>query len=339
MQVNIFLKRFFFFIFCISILSSCQLGQKPKVGFLLSNLVQDRYQKEKIYFSTHMSELGGEALIESANYDDKLQIQQAKNMISNGVKVLVVNPVNLYTAAEIVRIAHDNHIKVIAYDRLISNSNLDYYLSFDNVKVGKMMADYCTKINSTGKYLIFGGDKSDLNATLVKNGQLKALEPLTNSGQIKVLYDVYVEDWSKENAKHELKKFLDLSIEQPDVILSSNDGMATGIIETLREYHLEGKVLVTGQDAELSSCQNIMKGYQTMTIYKPLKKLAYTAAELSMKLIKSQLLTETNSKTFNGAIDVPSILLEPVSVDKDNMQSTVIADGFLSEANVLKPLN
>ncbi len=320
-----------------SLLFSCQQVQKTKVGFLLPDLVLDRYAKEKSYFTDRMNELGSEALIEIANDDDKLQIQQANELIAKGVKVLIVNPVNLYTSAEIVRSAHNHRIKVIAYDRLICNTDLDYYLSFDNEKVGILMADYVIKKVPEGKYLIFGGDKGDLNAGLVMNGQMKILEQLTGSGKIKIDYNIYVEDWSAENARHELKIYLNLSGEQPDVILSSNDGMAIGIVETLKEFGMEGKVLVTGQDAELAACQNIVKGYQIMTVYKPLKKLAYTAADLSFKLIKSKELTEAISKVNNGRKDVPSILLEPISVDKYNLKSTVIADGFLSESDVYKP--
>ncbi len=315
---------------------SCNQLKKPKVGFLVPNLIHDRFLKEETYVSERINELGGEVLMESANNDDKLQIQQAKELIEKGVKVLIVNSVNLYTSAEIVRRAHKKHIKVIAYDRLICNSDLDYYLSFDNVKVGLLIADYAINKVPVGKYLIFGGDKTDLNAGFVKDGELKELEHLTGSGKIFINFDIFVEEWSGSNAGYELKRYLNLSGEQPDVILSAFDGMSTGIIETLKESGMEGKVLVTGQDAELAACQNIVKGYQTMTVYKPLKKLAYEAAELSIKLIQNKNITEATSKVFNGNKDVPSILLEPITVDKYNLKSTVIADGFLSESDVYK---
>src|SRR5208282_2089905 len=166
-----------------------------------------------------------------------------------------------------------------------------------------------------GNYIIFAGDKRDLNAGFVKSGQLKALDPSIKSGKIKIDYNIFVEDWSGENASHELKRYLDLTGEQPAVILSSSDQMSYGIIETLKAYGMAGKVLVTGQDAELTACQNIIKGYQVMTVYKPLKKLAYTAAELSIKIIKNQSITETTSNIFNGHKQLPSILLDPVSAE------------------------
>jgi D-xylose transport system substrate-binding protein len=198
------------------------------------------------------------------------------------------------------------------------------------------MADYVINKIPEGTYVILGGDKRDLNAGFVKNGQLKALEKPIKEGKIKVDYNVFVEDWALENASHEIKKYLDLSGEKPAVVLAACDKMALGIVETLKEFGMEGKVLVTGQDAELPACQNIVKGYQVMTVYKPLKKLAYTAAELSMKIIRSQTITEATSKVNNGTRDVPSILLDPIAVDKDNLKSTVIADGYLSESDVYK---
>ena len=138
---------------------------------MLPNLKSDRYLKEKQYFADKVKSLGGEAIIVSAEYDDKLQIDQANELMDQGVKVLVVNSVNLTTASAIVRNAHEKHVTVIAYDRIISSPDLDYYLSFDNVKVGKLMAQYALKLKPEGKYYILGGDKADQNAVLVKKGQ------------------------------------------------------------------------------------------------------------------------------------------------------------------------
>jgi len=154
-------------------LTSCLHNVKPKIGFLLPNLVSDRYLKEKEYFTKKIGELGGEAIIKSADYNDQLQIQQAQELISQGAKVLVVNSINLNSAAAIVRDAHDHNVKVIAYDRLISNCDLDYLLTFDNEKVGKLMTDYVTKLKPDGNYILLGGDKADKNAVWVKEGQME----------------------------------------------------------------------------------------------------------------------------------------------------------------------
>lgn len=330
----------FLFLFLIVIASfnfSCQNSNKVKIGFLFPNLVSGRYQKEKVYFSEKIQQLGGEVSIANADYNDQLQIQQAKELIDKGVKVLVVNSLNLNTAAAIVRYAHDNGAKVIAYDRLIKNCDLDYFLTFDNEKVGTLMGDYITRLKPSGNYILLNGDKADQNAVWVRNGIMKALNPFLGKKSIKVKYDIYVEDWSGDNARNDIQKYLDLSNNMaPDAIISSYDGMTTGVVDLLKEYSLAGKVLITGQDAELAACQNIVKGYQTMTVYKSVKQLAYKAAELAVKIANNNKITDATRTVNNGQIEVPTIYLDPVAVDKNNLKSTVIADGFQSESEVYK---
>ena len=318
------------------LLSSCHFNQKVKIGFLLSSLQDDRYKKEKALFIDHLREQGGEPIVYSAELDDKLQITQAEQCIAQGAKVLVVNSVNLNTAAAIVRTAHENGVKVIAYDRMIFNCDLDYYVSFSGEKIGQLMASYATKVKQDGNYILLGGDKADLNASLVKNGQLSVLNPLINSGKIKIVLNVFVEDWSAVNAYKQIKRYIDLTGENPDAILASNDGMASGAIDALKEYNLAGSVIVTGQDAQLQSCRDIVQGYQTMTIYKSSKSLVFKAIELAIKISKNDKITDANSTINNGFKEVPSILLEPVSVDKNNIKSTVVADGYLKEDEIYK---
>jgi D-xylose transport system substrate-binding protein len=313
--------------------SSCQRTTTVKVGFLLPNLVGERYQKEQAFFKDKVTALGGEALFASADYSDQLQIKQARDLIGQGVKVLVINAVNMNTAATIVREAHSAGIGVIAYDRLIRNADVDYYISFDNVKVGKMMAEYITRIKPEGNYLLLGGDKADLNAVLVKDGQMQVLSGPIHEGKINIGYDIYVEDWSTENAYMEVKRYLDLAGKAPDAILASNDEMAKGSAMALNEQGISG-VLISGQDAELQSCRNIINDRQTMTIYKPLKVLAEKAAEVSFKMASGQPLEKTSSTMNNGFKEVPSILMEPVVVDKDNIRNTIVADGFYSESQL-----
>ena len=332
---NTFINRSILFCIIILLLLSCGKQDKVKIGFLFPNMVSDRYQKEKVYFSQRLQELGGEALVKDANYDDKVQINQAKELINSGAKVLVVNCLNLNTEAAIIRDAHDKNVKVIAYDRLIRNCDLDYYLSFDNEKVGKLMVDYVTKIRPNGNYVLLCGDKGDQNAVFVKKGQLDALTSSLSAKKINISYNVFVEDWSGDNARIAMKKFLDLSGEIPDVVLSSYDGMSTGVINLFKEYNIQpGQVLMTGQDAELAACRNIVQGYQTMTIYKSVKTLAYKAAEIAIKISNNEKIAEATSKVWNGQIDVPAILLEPATVDINSLKTTVIADGFHTESEI-----
>ncbi|MDP4188459.1 MAG: substrate-binding domain-containing protein [Bacteroidota bacterium] len=322
------------FLFIVMMAFSCQQSSQYKIGFLEPNMQAKRYQKEKEFFIQKMNELGGEAIVTDANYDEKLQLTQAEAMIKEGVKVLVVNAVNVNTAAQIVREAHNAHIKVIAYDRLIRNADVDYYLSFDNVKVGKLMAEYVVREKPEGNYILFGGDKSDNNAVLVKKGQMEVLEPYIKSGKIVITYNIFIEDWSGVNAAQEMKKYLDLSGKIPDVILTSYDGLATETIKVLDTYHLAGKILLTGQDAELDACRNIVRGKQAMTVFKPFRTQVNAAASLAMKCAQNKEISEAASTINNGKANVPAILLEPIAVDKNNIRNTIIADKYYTEAEI-----
>lgn len=324
-----------FFMILVSV--GCQNGKNVKIGILLPHLQNDRNKKEKVFLTERVQSLGGEALFASAEYDDKVQISQAKEFIAQGAKVLIINPVNYTSAAEIVRNAHDNGVKVIAYDRIIRNCNLDYYVSFDNEKVGYLMADYVTKLKPEGKYIIIGGDKTDQNAVWVNKGQMEVLQPLIENGKIKVLYSAFCESWAADNAKHEVEHVLRLNPEiVPDVIVSSSDGLAGGVLDALKENNLIGKVLVTGQDGTLKACQNILNGTQTMTVYKPIKKLSYNAVDLAIKLARKEKTEIAFSEVDNGFTKVRTIFYEPILVHKDNIMKTVVADGFHSEKDIFQ---
>lgn len=321
-------------IFIISILLTNCSKHQARIGFLLPNLTLSRYQKEQVIFTNKVKASGGSVTVLSANDNDNLQINQAEELIAKGVDVLVVCAVNASTSATIVRMAHKKDIPVIGYDRVIHNCDLDYLLTFDNEMVGYLMAEYVKNLKPNGKYILLGGDRNDQNAIWVKNGQLKSISSAVKSAQINIIYDCYTEDWSGGDAKHQIKKFLELSLETPDVILSSNDGMATSVIELLKELNLNKKVLITGQDADIEACRNIMKGNQIMTVYKPLRLLANKAAEMALQIAGGEKVKDKNASINNGKINVPTVLLKPTTVDLNNIKETVIADGFLTEAEI-----
>jgi D-xylose transport system substrate-binding protein len=249
---------------------------------------------------------------------------------------LAVISVNKNTAATIVREAHKKGVKVIAYDRIISNCDLDYYVSFNNVKVGELMAQGALKQKSSGNFILLGGDKSDQNAIWVREGMRNIVDPLVKEGKVKIVYDIFVEDWSGDNAYQEIKRYLNLSGSVPDAIVSAYDGLSTGAIDALEsnKVSLVDFPAISGQNAELEACQNIVKGKQTMTVYKPLKSLAKEVAVLAIKIAKEETIEISSPSTFNGKIDVPSVLIEPISVDANNMKSTIITDGFWKETEV-----
>jgi len=315
---------------------SAKSRTKPLIGLSMDTLKEERWQGDRDLFVARARELGADVLVQSANSDDTRQISDVQALISRRVDVLVIVPHNGGAMAKAVNMAHDAGIPVLAYDRLITDCDLDLYMTFDNVKVGELQAQFLVdrlpKDRKSKIVRIFGA-KTDNNALLFKKGQDNVLKPLINSGRIDVVHEDWTQDWKPENAKKIANAAITKAGSDFDAILASNDGTAGGAIQALSEEGVAGRILVTGQDAELSACQRIVNGTQAMTIYKPLTQLAKQAAEAATKLARSKPLFALG-KIDNGKNEVPSILLDVVVVTKDNMMDTVIKDGFHTAADV-----
>ncbi|WP_127534683.1 D-xylose ABC transporter substrate-binding protein [Paenibacillus kobensis] len=308
---------------------------KIKIGLSLDTLQEERWQKDRDLFKAAVEKLGGTVEVQAANSDDAKQIAQAESLISQGVDVLVVVPHNAEATAAIVEKAHAAGIKVLAYDRLIKNSDLDLYVSFDNEKVGELQAQAIVKLAPKGKFVYIGGSETDNNAHLFKKGAFNVLQPLIDKGDIQVVFDQWTKDWNPANALANMENALTANNNAVDAVVAANDGTAGGVVQALAAQGLAGKIPVSGQDAELAAAQRIVEGTQTMTVYKPIKKLAETAAELVVKMAKGEDVG-ADKVVNNGKIDVPSVLLEPVAVDKSNIDATIIADGFQKKEDVYK---
>jgi len=302
---------------------------KVLIGLSLDTLKEARWQGDRDLFVNQCKSLGAEARVESANSDDSQQMKDVQSLLTAGVRVLVIVPHDGVAMAKAVELAHQAGVPVIAYDRLIKNSDLDLYMSFDNVKVGAMQAQYLVDHLPTpgkGSIVRIYGAPTDNNAKLFKQGQDQVLKPYIDRGDIKVIHEDWAEDWKPENAK----KIMNSAITKGaafDAVLASNDGTAGGAIQALTEANMAGKVLVTGQDAELPACQRIASGTQAMTIYKPLKSLATGAAETAVKMATGKPVIARDT-TDNGKEQVPSVLFDVVVVTKDNIVDSVVKDGF-----------
>lgn len=310
--------------------------KKILIGLSLDTLKEERWQRDRDLFVKAAEARGAKVLVQAANSDDALQNSQAENLLTQGVQVLVVVPHNAKTTATIVESAHKMGVPVIAYDRLISDADLDYYVTFDPVKVGELQAEYALRHKPKGNYVLIGGAPTDNNAALARKGQLGVLQPAIDKGDIKVVADQWAKDWQAVEALKIMENALTRNHNQVDAVVVSNDGTAGGAIQALGEQKLLGKVLVTGQDADLAACQRIVEGSQTMTVYKPIEALATRAADLAVKLAKKEAVTEPTKPVNNGRKDVPSILLEPIQVDKANLDATVIKDGYQKREDVYK---
>ena len=313
-------------------------GKRIRIGFSMDTLKEERWHRDRDLLVKRAGELGADVLVQAANGNDALQNSQAENMLTQGVDVLLVAPHNGKSAAVIVEAAHKAGVPVIAYDRLINDADVDLYLSFDNERVGQMQAEYLVQRRPKGSYVVIGGAPTDNNAHLYHKGQMNVLEPLAKRGEIRIVADQWARDWLAVEALKIMENALTRTANQVDAVVAANDGVAGGAIQALSEQNLAGKTLVSGQDAELSACQRIAAGTQSMTVYKPIQRLAYKAAEVAVKLARKQPHGEATRGVPNGKLDVPSILLEPIAVDKDNLVSTVIADGYQKAEDVYRGL-
>jgi D-xylose transport system substrate-binding protein len=331
MKIKLF---YYFWLTGFLLINSCQTkDDKVLVGFLFSDFNSPRWERESILFKEKITELGGETIIAVAGGDEVKQYNQAQEFINQGVDVIVIAASNANTAAAIVRDAHKNGIEVIAYDGLILNTDLDYLVGFDLEKVGELQADYVFKKNPTGNYVILNGDKIHSAAVEMNNGALKVLKSSIESQKISLIYNGWIENWSSINAQFHIEKIVEFSGIKIDAIIAANDGIAGGVAKVLIEKGLEGQITLTGQDGDIDACNRILKGEQTMTVYKSSRLIAHSTAELAYKVAQDQK-TEGLKYRFNGRLDVPSLLLDPISVDKSNLESTIVADGIYTMAEI-----
>ncbi len=254
-------------------------------------------------------------------------MSQIENMINRGVDVLVIIPYNGQVLSNVIKEAKQEGIKVLAYDRLINNADIDFYISFNNEKVGEMQAQSLVNKVPQGNYFLMGGSPVDNNAKLFRAGQMKVLKPYIDEGKIKVVGDQWVDGWLPENALKIMENALTANNNKIDAVVASNDATAGGAIQALSAQGLAGKVAISGQDADLAGVKRIIAGTQTMTVYKPIADLATTAAEIAVELGNDKQ-PKADATLNNDLKDVPSRLLTPIEVNKDNIDQTVIKDGF-----------
>ena len=311
-----------------------QDANKLKIGFSFEDMKGERWQTDLNSFESRAKQLGAEVISRDAGGDDDRQFQQVEDMIKAGIKVLVLMPRDTNKASRMVDAAKAANVKVISYDRLVLNSDVDLYVSFDRLEIGRMQAECLLKQAPKGNYVLIAGSPRDEGAKTLHDAQMSVLQPYLDRGDIKVIADAYTKDWLASEAYLFTLKSIDSAQGKIAAILASNDGLAGGAIQALREHNLAGKVAVSGQDADLAAVIAIVQGAQTMTVYKPIVNEAGRAAEEALHMAKGEK-TQADGTISNGKIQVPVIMLKPVAVTKDNIKTTVVKDGF----QTLKSIN
>jgi len=318
----------------VPMVSALRAQEKIKIGFAIEAMKGERWQTDLDAFETRAKQLGAEVVSADANGDDARQLQQVKDMIQGGIQVLVLLPHDAMKAAAIVDAAKAANVKVISYDRLARNSDVDLYITFNRREIGRMQAEALVKRAPKGNYVLIAGSANDPGAKTLHDAQMSVLQPYVARGEIKIVADDYIKDWVPTDAYVAMLKALDATQGNVAAVVASNDGLAGGAIQALREKKLAGKVAVSGQDADLAAVIDVAQGTQTMTVYKPIKLQASRAAEEAVQLAKGEK-PQGDMAVNNGKVEVPVILLKPVLVTRENIGSTVVKDGFQS----LKSIN
>lgn len=317
-----------------------------KIGVSMPTLQEERWQKDRQIVVDRLKELGideDNILVQSADGNEQKQVTQCENLITQGIDALIIFPQNGEACAPIVRSAHDAGVKIVAVDRIIKNADLDFFITYDAYTIGTIQGEYITNIIDHGNWIMIAGAPQDPNAALIREGQMKYVQPLIDAGKVNVVLDQAADYWNPTEALRYTEQGLTKANNDIQCVFTSNDGCAGAAIEALEEQGLAGEVPVPGLDADLAACQRIIAGTQTMTVYRRLHVMDKCAAEIGYAFAKGMDpadVTELEIETkYNGKIDVPAILLRGkdmmFAVDETNMEE-VVKDGWLKKEDIYK---
>ena len=331
-------------------------GEKIKVGLSFSDFATERWKNEADLMTKLLNDKGYDVIVQEANHDVKLQNDQIDNMVSQGVKGLIVIAEDGDAAVTAVDKAADAGVKVIAYDRLIKTAKIAAYLSFNNVEVGRQEAlGVMTALGIPGsttwtkdnpaKIVLSGGSPTDNNAILVRQGQMEVIQPYLDEGIITVVADQWVDNWDAATAEKMMENILTAQQNKVDGVIASNDGTALGELQAMKAQGLAGKVPISGQDATADGCNSIVKGEQTVSVYKDIRLLSPMAVDMLDNLLNGKAveglkdytlaeLTNDDSKTGN----VQALFLPVVQVTKDNVYDLIVKSGFQSYDDVYRDI-
>lgn len=311
--------------------------EKITIGFCADTMVIERWQRDRDIFVAQAKERGSEVIVLNANENNERQKTQIKQLIDKNVDVIVVIPYDKNGLTDIIKEAKNTGIKVISYDRLIHSSDVDAYITFDNIKVGELMGEYIYNKVPNGNYVIINGSPADNNSFMFNEGYKKVLEEPIRKGDIVVVEEVWATDWREDVAYELINELLSKEV-KIDAIIGANDRLAEAAIKALAENGLAGEIPVVGHDADISACQRIVEGTQLMTVYKPIKTLAEAAADMAIRMAQHEDI-DIDEYINDGTYQVPYYRYSVVAVTKDNMKQTVIKDGFHSEESIFRNMN
>ena len=307
---------------------------KPILGLSFDAVVIESWQKDLNILKTKAEELGFEVKTVIAYESNDKQVEQIRNLVDEGAVAIFILPHDKDGLADVIAEAKRRGVIIISYDRLISNANVDAYVSFDNIKVGELMAKALIDKVPKGNYVVINGSPYDHNAFMFNEGYYNVLQPYIDRGDITIVKETWANNWNEEIAMDTVTQVINEGV-TIDAIIGANDRLAEGAISVLSEYGLVGKVSVVGHDADIRACQLIVEGKQLMTVYKPIKNLAEGSVELVFAMLNNEKINKVD--TINdGKYDVPYLKFGVIAVNADNMKETIIKDLFHTEEDVYR---
>lgn len=294
-----------------------------EIGMCCDSFVIERWEKDRDIFVASARDMGAVVNVQNANGEISKQIEQIEYFINKGVDAIVIISIDADSLEDVIKKAIDKGIKVVAYDRMVNNGNIDLYISFDNEAVGRFMAQSLIDAGlERNRVLMLQGSPTDNNVEQVQRGFMSVAQ----KNGVEVVDSMYCDGWRAEDASEYLYENPEI-LDRVDGIMCGNDNLATAVVRVLSENRKAGEIAVVGQDADLEACQRIVEGTQIMTVYKPVEKLAEAAALATISLVRGEEL-DTRTTIFDGTYDIPSIVLEPIPVTSANIDDAIIASGF-----------
>ncbi|MCQ2572636.1 MAG: substrate-binding domain-containing protein [Treponema sp.] len=332
--------KFLFLIFGLCFLVSCkgkngvtaersledQVKAGPVIGFSIDTLALERWQRDLDTFMSTASNLGAEVIVQNAGNDSIEQNKQLLYLASQNVDCVVILPRDSKSIKEGLERLKAQNIPIISYDRLILDADITLYMTIDSEKVGYLMGNRMRNITQKTSWALILGDPDDNNMNMIETGLWKALQ----GSDINIIDNFYTLNWNYDLSRQHAFDMITSGL-IPDAIICGNDAVAESVISVF-ESHLNKKhIPVCGQDADIAACKNIVLGKQDFTIYKPISDLAQKTAENAVKLAKGvplSYLVEEDHLIDNLYKKVPYVMLDPVYVDKENIDEIIIDSGF-----------
>jgi len=307
---------------------SCSGKESFTVGYLIPSADRIRFVTEGNFMKERLQELGIQTIIKEAEDNDALQLEQGYEMLKQGVDLLVIVAINGNTIAPLVREAMSRGVKVVAYNRLINNTDFDLFVTGDNEDIARLLCQAALTRKPTGNYVVLAGDRFDRNGFELKQHIDSILKPHVDAGRINILYESYIERWNREIASFEMEQVVSAHGTNIDAVIACNDDMGIGAFQVLEKYNTAQGVVITGQDASLNFVRGVYNGDLTMTIYHPHNTLGYQIAEsISLLLAGKNTSDIANAETFNGSATIPTFKIKSVAVTRENLDEVLIKSG------------